>query len=780
MENFQKHNTTASAQLEILRPTILRGNTALQQAPNYYDAEAIQPEAPDALSRYWNIFRRHKWAILCLSAISAFIAILLGLAMPAYYRAHAQVEVLSLNENILNTKETASVTSDDYETSEVETQAKILQNSTLHDVVLERLAPAKGKESANSAKPVLTSVAPANGWQLFFRKSKPTYSSPERLLYIAALKSVKVKPALKTRLIDITADSRNPQVSADLVNGLIKAFIDENVDARWKAAANTNKWLGNELEDARKNLLKGEDALQDYSRKSGLIFTDADESNIATEKLQQIQSEFASVTNDRIAKQARYELAQSSPPDSLPDVLNDESLRNAWLKLVDLRRNVADLSTVYESYGKLNRAKAELASVETSFEHTKSDILTRISNDYHEALRKEKLLKAEYGTQASEVTSQGEKSVQYNILKRDVDSSRQLYDTMLQQLKASSIAAAVGASNIRVVEAAEPSSYPWWPSFPILGALGFILGCFGSLLTFVIRENADRTVQNPGDLATWTSLPELGIIPRSTQNRRNQKSRIYGKAVTYAAASLAPPTTKTLMPALTDGLLLEAFRSATTSILFNRDGLKQSGTLVITSAQAAEGKTTCACSLALAMAEVKNGVLLIDADLRRPQVHKIFDLNIDSGLADILRSRGELNDLFTNGYIKNTSVPGLDVITAGANSHGLANLLYSDHFEEMLTQLKQRYAVIIIDTPPMLHLNDARVVARLADSVILIVRSQKTTRDAVVAASQKFASDGNPLMGIILNDWDLQRSGGGYYGYRADSYYANYDVPVKG
>jgi capsular exopolysaccharide synthesis family protein len=225
-------------------------------------------------------------------------------------------------------------------------------------------------------------------------------------------------------------------------------------------------------------------------------------------------------------------------------------------------------------------------------------------------------------------------------------------------------------------------------------------------------------------------------------------------------------------------ILTEAFRSALTSILFYREDAGRSRLFVITSANAAEGKTTCACNLAIAMAEVKKSVLLIDADLRRPRIHSHFGLVNAHGLCNLLSS----DDLTTESVdlaIQTTSVAGLDIIAAGEDSHTAANLLYSDNLSQMLTWLKDRYAMIIIDTPPMLQLNDARVVARLADSVVLVVRAEKTTRDAVIAASRKFAEDGTQVLGVLLNDWDPKRSLHGYYGYEGSTYYHQYRDYVK-
>lgn len=191
--------------------------------------------------------------------------------------------------------------------------------------------------------------------------------------------------------------------------------------------------------------------------------------------------------------------------------------------------------------------------------------------------------------------------------------------------------------------------------------------------------------------------------------------------------------------------------------------------LVFTSASAADGKTTVASNVAIAAAEIRMRVLIIDADLRRPRMHQLYNLNNDLGLADLLQRNPEDNDL--HEFIKDTSVDGLHVITAGAPTQATAHLLYSPNFGALLTRLRNDYDLILVDTPPMLQMTDARVAGRLADAVVLVARSNKTTRDAVLAAKERFAEDGIQLMGAVLNDWNSKRTSAGYYNYYPASPY---------
>jgi succinoglycan biosynthesis transport protein ExoP len=441
-----------------------------------------------------------------------------------------------------------------------------------------------------------------------------------------------------------------------------------------------------------------------------------------------------------------------------------------------LRRQVADLSAIYTAeYSALKRAQAQLAVTETAFESTRADILKRIENDYQEAQNKEKLLATAYDGQTREVTGQDEKAIQYNILKREVDSGRQLYDTMLQQTKQSSIASALRASNVRVVDPAEVPERPFSPDFRLNSAIGLFAGLFLSIAVVTIRERADRTLQQPGDIKMWTDLTELGTIPSLSIKR------IYGRASVTSSDTLLNGSGKNSVELITwqekPSMIAEGFRSTLTSILFVGENGSRPRVLVFTSAHASDGKTTVVSNLAIATAEIRRKVLVIDADLRRPRMHSIFGVSNDRGLSDILRE--ELSDENFAGLIQETAIPNLHVLPAGKPTHAASHLLYSRNFAPLLAKFKREYDMILIDTPPMLQMTDARVAGRLADAVILVARAGDTTRDAILASKERLGEDCIRILGTVLNDWNPKKAPGGYYGKYQENYYGKYKAVSK-
>jgi capsular exopolysaccharide synthesis family protein len=755
--------------------------TALTRAPEtvsagYPAAVEREDESDSAIMEYLRMLRRHKVALTVFALVGLGLGIAVTAVQTPVFRAATSLEVLNLNEDFMNMKQSSPVTDVDnsYDTSEVQTQVKLLQNAELLTRVVAKLDP-NYKASQQRPQP----VPPLTGWRAWLKIAPPVNLSPLRAHLLQAAGSLKVRSTPRTRVIELTIDSTDPRLAADFANTLDDEFIEQNLEARWKTTQRMGDWLGRELGDAREKLARAEDALQTYARHSGLIFT-SDDSNVATEKLQQIQQQLSAVTADRINKQSRYELAQNAPPDALPDVLNDQGYRDTQAKLNDLHRQIADLGAIYNpDYGKLKQAQAQAASLQAAIDRNRMNIVARIKNDYTDALRREKLLAAVYDSQTREVTGQDEKAIQYNILKREVESSRQLYDAMLQQMKQSAIATALRAGNVRVVDPAKPPTVPASPSLRIDCALGLLLGLFAGVAVVLIRERADRTLQQPGDAQFWTGLPELGVIPSASFEGNRTLKGVYArvklldespdrKVMVAVGRSKGSPEIITWQRSSSG--MAEAFRSVLTSILFIGENGSSPKMLVFTSAGSGDGKTTVVSNLGIALAEIGRKVLIVDSDLRRPRQHIIFDVPNDAGLSTLLKSQESKPDAWA-GFVHGTKIPGLWLLPSGPETQAAANLLYSPRLTELLSGAKMEYDMVLLDTPPMLQMTDARVLGRMTDAVILVARAEQTTRDALVAATQRLAEDRIRVLGTILNYWNPKRSRNGYYGYYRGSYY---------
>jgi capsular exopolysaccharide synthesis family protein len=357
------------------------------------------------------------------------------------------------------------------------------------------------------------------------------------------------------------------------------------------------------------------------------------------------------------------------------------------------------------------------------------------------------------------VTDQAGKSIQYNILKREVDSNRQLYESTLQQVKEASVASAIRASNIRIVDPAKPPRLPFSPSMTANSLVGLVGGTLLGVMFILVRSRADRTLRQPGDINFWTNAPELGVIPSAkVQGSR----RLVTAEDTSAIARIGQEPVELITFDKKPNLVAEAFRAVLTSILFVGENGSRPKMIVVTSCGPGDGKTTVVSNLAIAMAEIRRRVLIIDADMRRPRMHILFNLTNDVGLSTVLRDNEKAEDV--TAAVQQTRIPGLYVLTSGPATASAANLLYSQRLPDILAQLRSEFDMVLIDTPPSLQLTDARVLGRMTDGVIFVARVGQTTVDASMALHKRYWEDHTRILGTVLNDWNPKSAVNSYYG----------------
>jgi len=750
-----------------------------------------QPAVPDrtashdirdgGLVEYWTILRRRKSVVLTAVFVGALSGFVLTIPQTPIYQAHTTVEVQGLNENFLNIRDvspTSTVPSDD-PTLDILTQVKILESQRLRDRVIQKL----------KAKPDPGFTVRTDRLDMWKKALGLAASEPLRREAAIAMTAgtVSAKATGTTRIIDLTCDSPDPKLAAEFANALVQEFMLDDVESRLNATELTGEWLAKQLEDLKSRLEKSEDQLQAYASTVGLQLTGDNgkdvRENVADDKLRQLQTELLHAESERVAAQSKYELVTTSPADTLPQVLDDLALREYQTKLTDLRRQMADLgSALTPENPKVVRLQAQIGEVESALTKERDNIVSRIRNDYEFAQRRQDLLSAQYAEQTGVVNDQASKAIHYNILKREVDTNRQIYEAMLQKVKEAGVATAMRASSFRVVDPAKVPGAPYKPVPSRMALAGGFGGLVFGVALVLFRERADRSLQQPGDLSLYLNLPELGVIPSD----RASAPASYGARTQPSVGGAAGANGDTAANGNGNGvngdgvalatlkrkpsMLAESFQNALTSILFSAHNGDRPRMIAVTSAGPAEGKSTVVSNLAVALAEIHQRVLIIDGDMRRPRVHDIFGVSNEVGLSTLLNERVPLRVRPQSSYFTQTEVPGLMVLPSGPTAANASNLLYSPRLPELLGPLRGEFDAILIDTPPMLHLADARVLAQHCDSVILVVRAGRTTRDAALAALKKFELDGTPILGTILNDWNPAGGAPGYGGY----YYRGY------
>ena len=715
----------------------------------------------DNLLDYWNTLFRHRMMLVRFALGGLLAAIVISLVQTPIYRVRTSLDIQGTN--FLEIKG-ANDSTGSYATPEsyVETQVKLLQSESLLDHVIDKLK--------------LNKERPATGWRAFTSRVQRIFGSrlPEREELIRRIeRNLTVRTSGNSHLLEVLYESPDPALAADFANTLVSEFIELSQEERWKSAQGTAEWLTNHLNEMKVKLEQSEAQLQDYARTSGLSFT-SEKENLAENRLKELQDELSKAQADRINNQAKFEAAKSKPPDSLPEILEDPTMRDYRQRLTELQRQYAELTaTLTPEHYKVQRVQAQINELKSEMQKERSNVLRRVGNEYAAALRREMLLSKAQTEQEKVVADQSEKAIHYDTLKRDVDSNRRLYETMLQRVKEASLATAMRDSNVLVVDRAKPPLLPYRPSLAMNSAIGLFSGVFLGFGFVLLRERIDRRISAPGDAQVYLDLPELGVIPLDEAAASRQISNgLYphrsAPALQLSRADCPELATWKRKPSL----LAECTRTTLTSILLPGQNGEGPRVIVLTSPCPGDGKTTVACNLSIAVAEIGRKVLLVDGDLRRPRLHKVFGVGNNWGLSDVLRGDTPLETVPLAHLVRATEVSGLCLLPGGSCGVTPSNLFYSPRMSTLLTRLRTDFDMILMDAPPMIHLADARVLGRLADGVILVIRAGQTTTESALFACQRFAEDGTRVLGTVLNSWDPKTTRA--YGYGSYSDYQAY------
>jgi len=721
----------------------------------------------DSLLEYWQILFRHRKTLLSFIGAGLVAAILVSLIQTPIYRVRTSLEIQGTG--FLETKG-PNDTGGNYASPEsyVETQVKLLQSESLLEHVIDKLK--------------LQNEVPKTGWQAFTWRVRHMFQFstasglPEREKLMKEIeRNLTVRTSGNSRLLEVTYESPDPKGASDFANTLVSQFIELSQEERWKSAQGTAEWLTSHLDKMKAQLEKSETEMQEYARTSGLSFT-SEKENLAESRLKELQDDLSKAQADRIANQAKLEGAKSKPADTLPEVLDDTTMREYRQRLTDLQRQYAELSaTLTPEHYKVQRVQAQIDELKSAMQRERGNVVHRIGNEYSAALRRETLLSRARDAQAKVVADQSEKAIHYDTLKRDVDSNRHLYEVMLQRVKEASLASAMRDSNAMVIDRARPPLLPYRPSLPMNSAIGLCSGVLFGFGFVLLRERVNRRISAPGDAQVYLDLPELGVIPLDETGIPRQISN--GLRPRRPAPVL--PAWKSDCPELATwkrkpSMVAECARTTLTSILLPNENGEGPQLIVITSPCPGDGKTTVACNLSIAVAEIGRKVLLIEGDLRRPRLNKVFGVGNNWGLSDVLRGDGPLENVSVSHLVRETEVTGLYLLPGGSCGVTPSNLFYSPRMSTLLTRLRAEFDMILMDAPPMIHLADARVLGHLADGVVLVIRAGQTTTESALSACQRFAEDGTRVLGTILNSWDPRATGG--YGYGG---YADYHATAK-
>jgi polysaccharide biosynthesis transport protein len=750
-----------------------------------WSVSTVRP--PGQFLEYFNVIRANLLSICLLAMIGMAGGWLYATFKRPMFQAKTVLDIRSLNENFLNSREgggTTGTTDSVLPESYIQTEIKILQSESLRKRAVLKISGAqKPFAQPKQEESLLASVAG------FF---KPTVAPLSELVADAGGR-VKVRAVGNTRIVEVLCDAADGQLAANMCNTLANTYRESNLESRTQSTQETRDWLESQLTDVRNRLTKDENELKTVGKSTdfGLEAADARE-GAAQEKLRVLQNALSRTAEERIVKESNYDVAASQKSaETLPIALDAGPIREYRMRIADLHRQLSEaLVTKTPDHPQVRELKMQISEAERALENERNGLVSRLKADLETSLRQETSISKAYDQQAELVATRDDKAVRYSMIKRDVDSERRLYETLLQKVGEVGLATAMRTSTILIVDAATPPVKPYSPS--MLASLG--VGLFGGsvigLAASFIRARSDRTLREPGEVAAHLQIRELGVFP----SLRGRALRLLAKKdkvpLEPAAATLDldPSTGKTLPPALQEPRTVlmrrmpvrsialatwlrvpemsEAVFGAMNSLLFaGKDG-PEVRVIVMTSPASGDGKTTVATNLAIALAQIGRRVVLIDGDMRKPRLHTIFDKPADNGLSSLLEN-DDLKEKPIHEIVTPTQIANLFLIPTKPAHEGVSHKLHSVAMRHLLDRLRTEFDAVIIDSPPMLHISDARVLGWNADGVLLVFRARKTTIESALAVHDCLLRDGIRVLGSVLNDWDQKKNSvyGGYSSY---------------
>jgi capsular exopolysaccharide synthesis family protein len=702
---------------------------------------------------YWPIVLRHKWTILSAMLVALVLGAVVSFSATPIYEALGRVVINREGADTAGLKNSDAGGSDSYDDYMVamDTQTHVLQSDAIAKLVIRRLNLDSDPAFAGKGAVPVNNAADAT-------PAENRYIEPHREAGLVARfhGSMQISSIPRTRLLEIRFSSPDPVLAAKAVNTLIDTYIEQNYKTRLDATMRTSDWLTQQLSELQMRVEESQEKLVRYQKAHGILGID-EKANIITSKLDELNKELTAAEGDRMQKESVYRLAKSGDPDLLSNLDQSSALIKLRGQEEDLHRQLAQASVHFQpTYPKVEELNQQLAAVQADIQTETARVAAKYEKDYLAALGREKLLRASLENQKTEENQLNESAIEYSLLKRDVDSNRQLYEGLLQKLKEAGVMTGLRSSNVRIVDPASAPTVPSSPNIPRNLLMSLLVGLAGGLSLAFVMESRDTSVHSLEQVRMITSLPSLAVIPLSTRpNRSLPAAKRLPRSAAAMASAIRPKSE-----------IAEAYRALRTSILLSRTG-KSAKILMVTSALPQEGKTTTSVNLAIVLAQHGSRVLLIEGDMRRSGISKILHLQSDIGLSTLLGN----NSVAETAILSVADVPNLSVLPAGPVALHPSEMLASARMRDLVRGLEPQFDHIIIDTPPVLSVTDAALLSALADSTLIVVRAGTTSRAALRRVHDVLSHVDARIMGVILNAADLNEPDMYYYGSRYGSYY---------
>jgi capsular exopolysaccharide synthesis family protein len=787
------------------------GASSLPASASYlYDAEEKQGSH---LVEYWRTIRKHIWLIIGISLLIPTLTAVYLVRKPDVYESQARIQVDLENANpLLNgmSKNSSIILSNESnDPAYFNTQLQILAGPGLLRRVVKNLDLEHNPSFMHDTSGNRISTWTRMRKLLGFKVAEPTKFSKgdvlpvtssgtsskavdlaesERLAdYVEDLQlGVRVEPVKETRLtvretrlIDVSYRHTDPHLAAKIVNDIAETFVLQNLEKRTETSSSTGSYLQQRIAELQSNIRNKEEELINYGKTHQILSLNEKE-NTVVERLAGLNKQLLDAENERKLAEAAYNASlQPGAARALAEGgVGERDVPSATkvtteveLRLAELRQRRAELSVENtDKWPAVQEIDRQITTLEKQKNETRSRateiVTTNYLTRYRQAKAAEDALRKSYEQQRAETLTQNEAAVSYRIIQQEIDTYKTLLDGLLQRTRENDVVAAGTPNNIRIVDYAIAGKNPVAPKRTLVVGLSFMLALgLGIALSFFL-EYLDDSVRTPEDVENFLRLPAIAVIPQTG----NSKPR---RLIPQKGGAVAPSTALAPNEVLLSDLdkrspIAEAYRHLRTSILLSTAG-RPPKTLLITSSVPSEGKTTTAVNTAMSLAQTGAKVLIIDADMRRPRLHSIFNLSNANGLSSLLAREFEEREVAE--AFQKVDEPGLFVLTAGPVPPNPAELIGSEQMLRLLATVTPNFTHVIIDSPPVAAFTDGVLIAAMVEGVLLVVHSGKNSRK-VVGRGRKLLHDvGARIIGVVLNK--VPNAGGTSY-YYYGGYYSHY------
>lgn len=582
-----------------------------------------------------------------------------------------------------------------------------------------------------------------------------------------------VEPVKETRALRISFNHTDPKIAAEITNAVANTFLDRNFENKTEKFRGAAKWLDESTRRLKSKVEEADQALKNYERDHGIFATDKD-GTLTTAKLSSLHSQVLRAQTDRMLKQSLYEEVREGRVEKLPEAYADLLFKTAP-KVVDLQKQLSELQTELSELNvkfgpenlKVIQTQEKITSIKRQIADSGKSLEEKVKNEFERAVREENMLNAALTQAKGEAIRQNQDAIQYNLLKGELETNKTLHQDFLNKSNQAQAQVVEQQNNLRVIEPAQVPGFPIGPRRMFTILIGLLLSTAAGVGLAFLLDYLDNTIKTVEDVSRYAQLPALSVVPAVAGNGRRGLAAKGRKALGNGNSRQAQSEAAYQLATLdSQSSAAEAYRVLRTSVLLSAAG-RPPKTILITSGQPGEGKTTTVVNTAISLAQMGASVLIIDCDLRRPTTHKVLGVDTGQGLSTFLSRDVALEDL-----IQKLPIANLSLLPCGPVPPNPAELIISEKMKDMLRELQLRYDHILIDSPPLINVTDPVILSTMVDGVILVVHGGKSTRDIVRRARQELSTVGAKIFGVVLNNVDLRRDGyDNYYHYR---YYSGY------